>query len=769
MDEIKKTPGISASRRALAYHIGLQLCAAAAGFMLGSVSFDGEIFPFGIAYTGGVSDRRLLASCIGTSLGALVFCGHTSALKYVCAAILLFVIRTACARLLTENTQLYARPLMTFFSVFACGLTVSLVFGGTGSSILLEFCDALIAGASALFSYRVSVLLTAGGIPFGVTAGDAAALMLWGGLLLLAFERFDIAGFSPARLIAFLLLMLLAYCGGETSGAIAGICCGILFGLSESNPQLLFALPAAGLLCGLCSEHGKPAVAGGFAAINTLALILRGNADTAVIAAAEYTAASLLFVFLPKRLTVFFTDVLTPFSRAGNSDCTRRRLDILSKRASKAVRDMAYTVEAVCRMLSRADRPDLHAIPADVKEDVCADCLKHDFCWKRAGPITEKAFGECLVRLENDGRLTPDQLPERLAIVCREKNALCDSFNRLLCEYNARLTVRSELFDAKALTAAQFRCAADIIDDAALRAVQSDDADRRLTAAAESTFTSFGFTYTHLLVSGAKTGRCVIEVFCTDVPAAADMNALLQRLETKTNIRFLPPVAEEYKNEGRLLTFCERTPLTVRYHKLSRRCDGEKLCGDSCETFHDGRGNFFCILSDGMGTGTRAALDSAMTASLFSRLMKAGFAPATAFGAANAALAVKSADETLATLDILKTDLYSGETDIYKAGASFTVLRSSGSVSFIEHSSMPLGILKDTHFEHTALKLKKGDTVIMTSDGANALGMSFYKELFASHGKAYPNELCRLVVEAAAAATPSGRSDDITAVCIQLL
>lgn len=62
-----------------------------------------------------------------------------------------------------------------------------------------------------------------------------------------------------------------------------------------------------------------------------------------------------------------------------------------------------------------------------------------------------------------------------------------------------------------------------------------------------------------------------------------------------------------------------------RERVLTDTADNEKLCGDTFESFYDGRGNYVVILSDGMGTGPRAALDSAMASGLMARLVKAGF------------------------------------------------------------------------------------------------------------------------------------------------
>ena len=753
--------------KTLLFKAGAQLLTGLGAFMLAGIGFDGDIFPFGLAFAGGTPESYLLASCLGVCTGALMFSPHLCALRYVGAALLLFFVRTAAVKKLRESARLYVYPAVTFLCMLISSFTVSLAFTADFSTLLLELCDAVIAGACTLFSYRAFLLLTSRASAECFSAGDAAAFIAWGALLLSFLGRFEILGFSPARFAAFFAIMLLAYCCKETTGAMAGICAGIVFGLSEEQPQLLFALPLAGLLCGLCAEHGKLAVASAFASASTLALLLRGNADTALAAAAEFAAASLLFALLPYRLLDRCAEVL-PFARTGVADDSRRQLSLQMKKSARAIRDMAYSVEAVCRMLSRTDKPDIRSIPAEAKEDVCTDCLKNTFCWERTGKITEKAFKESLKTLSENGRLTTETLPERLSIVCREKNGLCDSFNRLYCEHNARLTARSEIFESKALAAAQLSCAADIIEDASLRAMNACPADARLTAIAERVFSSFGFSFSSLLVTGAQSGRCVIELTCAAIPKGLDENALLMRLTEKTDICFTRPVRQDCRDGSLLLTMCEKPTLGLRCHKASRVGEGEKLCGDTCETFADGRGHFYCVLSDGMGSGTHAALDSVMTSSLFSKLMRAEFTVDTALKAVNSALAVKSADETLATLDILRIDLYTGEASVYKAGGCFTAVWQNGRTGIIEKASMPLGILRETHFDTTGLTLKKGDKIIMLSDGAQSLTPAFFKELFENHRNADPRETCALVLDAAVKASPYGRMDDITVVSVQI-
>ena len=269
-------------------------------------------------------------------------------------------------------------------------------------------------------------------------------------------------------------------------------------------------------------------------------------------------------------------------------------------------------------------------------------------------------------------------------------------------------------------------------------------------------------------VSLDKFGRASADAFCTKIPRLRSYAALLEKLSQRLGVDFAPPVADEYKEDGTVLSFYEKTKLNAHACKVQRKSDGETLCGDSCELFRDSKGNFCCVLSDGMGKGSRAALDSVMTSSLMARLLKSGFNEDTAFDAVNAALMVNSADETMATLDILRIDLNTGRAEFMKAGGSFSVVRRSGRTAIVERSSLPLGIIGDARFERNETDLSAGDAVIIMSDGASYLPYDFFKNVFHEKKNSDEKELASYILEKAVNASPGGRCDDIT-VCVVML
>ena len=279
----------------------------------------------------------------------------------------------------------------------------------------------------------------------------------------------------------------------------------------------------------------------------------------------------------------------------------------------------------------------------------------------------------------------------------------------------------------------------------------------------------FGFSADPVVAYADPRGRSTLEAFCRIVPREADFGTLTDRLYEKTGFSYREPVIDANTDRGALLRFAEAAELSARVCTAVRIGAGETVCGDACESFDDGRGHFYVVLSDGMGRGKRAAVDSAMVCALTARLVRAGFSLDCAVGAVNTALMMRSAEETLATLDILKIDLADGKAEFFKAGAAMSAVRAGEKTAIVERSSLPLGILKEARLEPSSMTLSAGDRVVVMSDGAAVLPPQYFKELFGRMRKKDIQELAETAADEAIRFSPSGKFDDVTVACVELL
>ena len=186
------------------------------------------------------------------------------------------------------------------------------------------------------------------------------------------------------------------------------------------------------------------------------------------------------------------------------------------------------------------------------------------------------------------------------------------------------------------------------------------------------------------------------------------------------------------------------------------------MCGDAYNFFNDGKGRFFMILSDGMGTGGRAAVDGAMASGLMSRLLKSGFGYDCSLRILNSSMLFKSTDESLATVDIAVIDLFTGRTDLFKAGAAPTLVRRSGRTGKAQSSSLPAGILREIGFDKATIRLKKGDILLLLSDGAVNDGTEWICAELEAWGEGSAQELSEHISACASRRRTDNREDDIT-------
>ena len=266
-----------------------------------------------------------------------------------------------------------------------------------------------------------------------------------------------------------------------------------------------------------------------------------------------------------------------------------------------------------------------------------------------------------------------------------------------------------------------------------------------------------------------QTGRLTVEAAIPPFKLARmNQTSMTLWLSDLCQRRLQLPVVSEVENASHL-RWIERTVYSVETAKIQHSCDGQKVCGDALEEIWDGRGRVHLLLSDGMGSGSRAALDSAMTVCLLKKLVTAGFSFDSSLELVNAALLAKSEEESLSTIDVATIDLYSGETQFLKAGAAPTFVYRDGSVVKVEAASMPAGILKGVDFAKSRLKLHEGDWIVMLSDGMLLGGSEWIFDQIKLSAKKSAEELAQDLWQTAQKRKPSGHDDDASVMVCKVI
>ena len=122
----------------------------------------------------------------------------------------------------------------------------------------------------------------------------------------------------------------------------------------------------------------------------------------------------------------------------------------------------------------------------------------------------------------------------------------------------------------------------------------------------------------------------------------------------------------------------------------------------------------------------------------------------------------KSTDESLATVDIASIDLYTGYTELYKAGAAPTIVRRSGKTGKAQSTSLPAGILRDIGFDKALIKCKAGDIIVLMSDGATGNGTDWIRAEIEAWQDGSAQALAEKLCESARRRRNDNHEDDIT-------
>ncbi len=267
------------------------------------------------------------------------------------------------------------------------------------------------------------------------------------------------------------------------------------------------------------------------------------------------------------------------------------------------------------------------------------------------------------------------------------------------------------------------------------------------------------------IVCSETAGVEKIEITAEKIRGKLSRAALMADMEAACGYKLNSPSIRESQRETRLV-FVKKPKLKLRIGKAQFTANEAGYCGDSCDLFLDKDGNQIIVLSDGMGTGPRAAVDGAVAAWLFSKLLVAGLNFDSALRLSNSALIVKSEEETLATIDSAKINPHTGALEFFKAGAGNSLICKGNKLYKFGNPSMPLGILREIEFDKEKTVLSKGDVLLMMSDGVPTACYSLIADELRCFNKKDPTALAERVVEIAKNSSSKGHTDDITVIAV---
>jgi len=221
---------------------------------------------------------------------------------------------------------------------------------------------------------------------------------------------------------------------------------------------------------------------------------------------------------------------------------------------------------------------------------------------------------------------------------------------------------------------------------------------------------------------------------------------------------------------GNVLCFAQKPRFQVQTGVSCLAGKAGEVCGDSHLLRMLNPARLAVMLSDGMGSGERAAHESASTLKMLWRFLHAGISRPLAIETVNQHMLMRTGDDIYATVDLAIIDLNAGAAEFSKLAACRTIILRGSEIINIDGGNLPLGILERVQPEVKTVRLRDGDTIIMASDGVlDACDAPTIDRLLRSNAAATPDVIAEEMVREAALRRDQSRSDDMTCICIRIL
>ena len=754
---------------------------AGVSFLTGLLCARGLVFgryaPFGVAVAAAAPRGGLWAAVLGAFLGYLFPSPVYVPIRYAAALIAVAAIRWSLSELRGVNTHPLYAPAVAFLPLFLTGMTMVFLNGSMSYTAALYLAESFLGAGCAYFLTRTAGLLLGPDRKSGrallqapLEGGGVAALTVTVAILVLAFSQVSLSGVSLGRVLMVLLVITCARAGGISGGAVAGVTAGVVQGLSTAGLSYLSgAYGLGGLMAGVFAPMGKAAAAVAFIVSHGVASLQVGSGDTRLVTGAiEVAAATVAYMLLPKSRWLTEAFGLRQDSLSGGA--LRGNIVMRLKYAAQALTNVHASVEEISQKLSALCAPSLQGVYDRSAEAICAGCGMSAACWRKHKAETLENFSQLAGPLKAKGKVETGDFTKAFVERCGRAGEMRDELNKNYNRYLMKEAAELRAAQIREVVEEHFKTTAGILDEMAGEFSLYQQFDEEAAQRVADVLRDNGITPLEVCCRIDRFGRMTMEAEIErERQKRLNRGTFTREVSAACGRMFSPPCVSVSQDRCRI-QMCQRPALEVGRGFSQSSAGNGTFCGDSASVFADGCGRLIAVLSDGMGTGGRAAVDGAMTSAMAESLLKAGIGFDSMLQTINAALMAKSGDESLATLDLACIDLFTGEAQFRKAGAACTILRRGRRTEVLEASSVPLGILPGVEFASCQRDLGPGDVVVLVSDGVVAAGHEWLADLVADWDEGEnPNTFAQRITDEAKRRRSDGHEDDVTALVLVLV
>lgn len=746
-------------------HVVYFLC----GVMASRGALLGELAPFGASLTAAAPRQNLFSAAAGATLGYIIL-SPVDSFRYIASVAAICAIRWILGDLKRFSRSALFAPLTAFLPVLATG--VALLYSDSSQISRFSLCviEALAAGSCAFFIKSAVTLFSSGRAINSFSEQELACIAMAGCILVLSLGSVEFEQISLGRIIAVVVILLCGRYGSVTAGSISGIATGIVFSLSSSKLVFLSAgYSFGGMMCGLFAPVGKLGCAAVFFVCNTVMSLSSSDSSIVVAVLIETAVGVTAFLLIPKSVGNTLSALFLPSNRENSDSSIKSTVVMRLDFASNALKNVSECVTSVSDRLKNMYSNTIDTVFEKSVKEVCCACGLRVYCLEKQKEITKDDFNRLTKILRQNGNITAEDINGQFVKRCCKHKELAHSISKNYEQLLAYQQANQRVTQVRSVVAGQFSGLSELLCDLSqeLNTVETYDTDceGRVTNALRK----IGLAPVDCVCRIDSKGRMTVEVEALfTLKNGIKKGQLIKEVSKACGRRFDTPLTSHAGDKIRL-AFCELPVYDVEIGSSQHISENGNLCGDCINYFNNGFGSMIALISDGMGTGGVAAVDSNMTSSIMTKLCKAGLSYDCSLQVVNSALMVKSEEESLATLDMADINLFTGTVQLMKAGAPVTFIRKNGTVLRKNIPSLPIGILNEVRLSRESVDLSEGDMIVMVSDGALYGDEGWICDLILSWNEGSAEELAYEIVSRAQKSRNDGHDDDITAIAMRIV
>ena len=754
------------------------------GFMLSRVKFrvvDGlTITPFGMAFLISVINKRkskeAIIAFLGVIIGGLsVYSNDADSYVYPILAIsillIFYIADKAGRRIKTNNICIIC--VVEF-------LIIESIFGSQGLSVNIAF--ALIESLSIIPVFYV--------VNYGVSCLDeikhnyffnmeeliSMAIVLC--LMVAGIGNIACFGVSIRNIAALAIIIVIAYAGGASIGAVIGVTMGIIVGVTSKNILLFISLySCCGLVVGVFKETGK--IFSALAYLIVSSIIVGYSVTINIYGAVEIAVPTVIMLLTPAK---FIEGILQELSNEEkNRIINEAQIDGVKSEFIERIENLKKILDRLSKSMNKLSgnhkllvKDKSSAMIENLADRVCSNCEMNSKCWGKELNKTFFEFSE-LIEMFEQGK---GKINKSLKANCVKSNTLIKSCEEFYNTTTVNEVLKERMGEGRQLIAENIAGISQAMDDVIKEFTRDVDNCYELDKVLKKALSRKNIAYKNIYSYTDKKGRLKIKMlmencYGENICGKAILPILKEVLRVPFSISDEGCRINPETNECSVVI--EESP---KYNMLSYVAsipkDGEKFSGDSFNFGKNKNGIYVIALSDGMGSGPDAGLESSVAIDIIDEFIERGYDEGIAIKAINSIMNMKfSEDEKFTTLDMSMVDLYSGELSVIKAGAVATFIKRYEDIQVISDNSLPFGAVEEIEYKKNKKKLKHGDIVITISDGIldvdkNNIGDYSWLRTYLEKATTNPEQLSRDILDKAKKLSDGKVMDDMTVVVSKL-